>query len=183
MIVIRQLLARIPKVLLLVPVTLVTRVTAKPVASVSCLTLLGSKSIWIACVVNLTLSSFKKKTLASKYTSMINAHKRIKKKKWKCNWELEAYWLVGAAGKVSPNWSQETMIFHSSNSFSNKHCLGSGECTIGDFSSEQLLHDHCLWFTAAIPVTITYHDAFKINSTVVHEKLHYQIQIIHSLQS
>ena len=39
MIVIRQLLARIPKVLLLVPVTLVTRATGKPVASVSCLTL------------------------------------------------------------------------------------------------------------------------------------------------
>ena len=32
MIVIRQLLARIPQVLLLVPVTLVTRATAKPVA-------------------------------------------------------------------------------------------------------------------------------------------------------
>ena len=61
MIVIRQLLARIPKVLLLVPVTLVTRATAKPVAAVSCLNLLGTKSIWIACVVNLTLSSLKKK--------------------------------------------------------------------------------------------------------------------------
>ena len=60
MIVIRQLLARIPKVLLLVPVTLVTRATAKPVASVGCLTLLGSKSLWIACVVNLPLSSLKK---------------------------------------------------------------------------------------------------------------------------
>ena len=80
MIVIRQLLARILKVLLLVPVTLVTRATAKPVAPVSCLTLLGTKSIWIASVVNLTLS-FSKKTLASKYTSMINARKRIKKKK------------------------------------------------------------------------------------------------------
>ena len=61
MIVIRQLLARIPKVLLLVHVTLVTRATAKPVALVSCLNLLGTKSIWIACVVNLTLSSLKKK--------------------------------------------------------------------------------------------------------------------------
>ena len=82
MIVTRQLLARIPKVLLLVHVTLVTRATAKPVASVSCLNLLGTKSIWIACVVNLTLSSFKKKkTLASKYTSMINARNMIKKKK------------------------------------------------------------------------------------------------------
>ena len=80
MIVIRQLLARIPKVLLLVPVTLVTRATAKPVAPVSCLNLLGTKSIWIASVVNLTLS-FLKNTLASKYTSMINARKRIKKKK------------------------------------------------------------------------------------------------------
>ena len=49
---------------------------------------------------------------------------------------------VGAAGKVSPNWSQETLIFHSSNCFSNKYCLGSGKRTIGDFSSEQLLHDH-----------------------------------------
>ena len=82
MIVIRQLLARIPKVLLLVHVTLVTRATAKPVALVSCLNLLGTKSIWIACVVNLTLSSLKKKkTLASKYTSMINARNMIKKKK------------------------------------------------------------------------------------------------------
>ena len=81
MIVIRQLLARIPKVLLLVPVTLVTRATAKPVAKpVSCLNLQGTKSIWIACVVNLTLSSLKN-TLASKYTSMINAHNMIKKKK------------------------------------------------------------------------------------------------------
>ena len=81
MIVIRQLLARIPKVLLLVPVTLVTRATAKPVAtSVSCLNLQGSKSIWIACVVNLTLS-FLKNTLASKYISMINAHNMMKKKK------------------------------------------------------------------------------------------------------
>ena len=80
MIVIRQLLARIPKVLLLVPVTLVTWATAKPVASVSCLNLLGTKSICIACVVNLTLSSLKN-TLASKCTSMINAHERIKKKK------------------------------------------------------------------------------------------------------
>ena len=77
----RQLLARIPKVLLLVPVTLVTRATAKPVAtSVSCLNLQGSKSIWIACVVNLTLSSLKN-TLVSKYASMINAHNMIKKKK------------------------------------------------------------------------------------------------------
>ena len=80
MIAIRQLLARIPKVLLLVPVILVTRATAKPVAAVSCLNLQGTKSIWIASVVNLTLSSLKN-TLASKYTSMINAHKRIKKKK------------------------------------------------------------------------------------------------------
>ena len=32
-------------------------------------------------------------------------------------------------------------------------------------------------------LTITYYDAFKINSTVVHEKPYYQIQIIHSLQS
>ena len=79
MIAIRQLPARIPKVLLLVPVTLVTRATVKPVTAVSCLNLLGTKSIWIASVVNLTLSSFKN-TLASKYTSMINAHKRIKKK-------------------------------------------------------------------------------------------------------
>ena len=149
MIVIRQLLARIPKVLLLVPVTLVTRATAKPVAKpVSCLNLQGTKSIWIACVVNLTLSSLKN-TLASKYTSMINAHERIKKKKWKCNWELEAHWLVGAAGKVSPNWSHETMIFHSSNCFSNKYCLGSGKRTIGDFSSEQLLMT--IDSTAAIP--------------------------------
>ena len=38
MIAMHQLLARIPKVLLLVPVTLVTRATAKPVAAVSCLT-------------------------------------------------------------------------------------------------------------------------------------------------
>ena len=37
MIAMRQLLARIPKVFLLVPVTLVTRATAKPVATVSCL--------------------------------------------------------------------------------------------------------------------------------------------------
>ena len=81
MIAIRQLLARIQKVLLLAPVTQVTRGTAKPVVSpVSCLNLLGTKSIWIACVVNLTLSSLKN-TLASKYTSMINAHKKIKKKK------------------------------------------------------------------------------------------------------
>ena len=80
MIAISQLLARIPKVLLLVPVTLVTWATAKPVASVSCLNLLGTKSICIACVVNLTLSSLKN-TLASKCTSMINAHERIKKKK------------------------------------------------------------------------------------------------------
>ena len=57
MIVIRQLLARIPKVLLLVPVTPVTRATAKPVAAVNCLNLLGTKSIWIACVVNLWLVS------------------------------------------------------------------------------------------------------------------------------
>ena len=69
MIVIRQLLARIPKVLLLVPVTLVTRATAKPVATVSSLNLLGTKSIWIACVVNLSLSSLKN-TLASEYPSM-----------------------------------------------------------------------------------------------------------------
>ena len=143
MIAIRQLLAQIPKVLLLVPVTLVTRATAKPVAAVSCLNLLRTKSIWIASVVNQTLSS-SKNTLASKYTSMINAHKRIKKK-WQCNWELEAHWLrVGSVGKVSPNWSQETMILYSSNCFSNKYCLGSGKRTIGDFSSEQLLHDH--WF-------------------------------------
>ena len=85
MIVTCQLLARIPKVLLLVHVTLVTRATAKPVALVSCLNLLGTKSIWIACVVNLTLSPLKKKkkkkTLASKYTSMINARNMIKKKK------------------------------------------------------------------------------------------------------
>ena len=47
--------------------------------------------------------------------------------------------MVGAAGKVSPNWSHETMIFHSSNCFSNKYCLGSGKRTIGDFSSEQRL--------------------------------------------
>ena len=148
MIVIRQLLARIPKVLLLVHVTLVTRATAKPVALVSCLNLLGTKSIWIACVVNLTLSSLKKKTLASNYTSMINARNMIKKKKWKCNWELEAHWLqVGAAGKVSPNWSHETMIFHSSSCFSNKYCLGSGKRTINDFSSEQLTIDS----KAAIP--------------------------------
>ena len=80
MIAIRQQLARIPKVLLLVPVTMVTRATAKPVEVVGCLNLLGTKSIWIASVVNLTLSSLKN-TLASKYTSMINAHKRIKKKK------------------------------------------------------------------------------------------------------
>ena len=80
MIVIRQLLARILKVLLLVPVTLVTRATAKPVAAVSCLNLQGTKSIWIACVVNLTLSSLKN-TLVSKYASMINAHNMIKKKK------------------------------------------------------------------------------------------------------
>ena len=59
MIAMRQLLARIPKVLLLVPVTLVTRATAKPVATVSCLNLQGTKSIWIVCVVNLTLSSLK----------------------------------------------------------------------------------------------------------------------------
>ena len=114
MIAISQQLARISKVLLLVHVTLVTRATAKPVATVSCRNLLGTKSIWIACVVNLTFSSLKN-ILASKYTSMINAHKRIKKKEWKCNWELEAHWLVRATGKVSPNWSQETMIFHSSN--------------------------------------------------------------------
>ena len=82
MIAMRQLLARIPKVLLLVPVTLVTRATAKPVATVSCLNLQGTKSIWIVCVVNLTLSSLKN-TLASKYTSMINYRKRIKKKKMK----------------------------------------------------------------------------------------------------
>ena len=81
MIAMHQLLARIPKVLLLVPVTQVTRATAKPVAAVSCLNLLGTKSIWIASVVNLTLSSSKKNTLASKYTSMINAHNMIKKKK------------------------------------------------------------------------------------------------------
>ena len=55
--------------------------------------------------------------------------------------------LVGAAAKVSPNWSHETMIFHSSNCCSNKHCLGSGKCTISDFSSEQLAIDS----TAAIP--------------------------------
>ena len=65
MIVIRQLLARIPQVLLLVPVILVTRVTAKPVASVSCLNLLGAKSIWIASVVNITLSSLKTHWLVS----------------------------------------------------------------------------------------------------------------------
>ena len=48
MIAMRQLLTQIPKVLLLVHATLVTRATAKPVATVSCLTLLGTKSIWIA---------------------------------------------------------------------------------------------------------------------------------------
>ena len=69
MIVIRQLLARIPQVLLLVPVTLVTRATAKPVATVRCLNLLGTKSLWIACVVNQSLSSLKN-TLASEYPSM-----------------------------------------------------------------------------------------------------------------
>ena len=40
---------------------------------------------------------------------------------------------VGAACKVSPNWLQETVTGHSS------HCLGSGKCTIGHFSSKQLL--------------------------------------------
>ena len=54
---------------------------------------------------------------------------------------------VGAAGKVSPNLSHETMIFHSSNCFSNKYCLGSGKRTINDFSSEQLTIDS----KAAIP--------------------------------
>ena len=54
---------------------------------------------------------------------------------------------VGAAGKVSPNWSHETIIFHSSNCVSNKCCLGSGKRTINDFSSEQLKIDS----TAAIP--------------------------------
>ena len=48
MIAMRQLLAQKPKVLLLVPVTLVTRATAKPVATVSCLNLLRTKYIWIA---------------------------------------------------------------------------------------------------------------------------------------
>ena len=42
---------------------------------------------------------------------------------------------VGAARKVSPNWSHETMTCHLSN------CLGSGKRTFGDFSSEQLPHD------------------------------------------
>ena len=37
---------------------------------------------------------------------------------------------VEAARKVSPDWSQKTMTCHSFNCFS-----------IGDFSSEQLLHD------------------------------------------
>ena len=55
--------------------------------------------------------------------------------------------MVGAAGKVSPNWSHETMIFHSSNCFSNKYCLGLEKRTINDLSSEQLTIDS----TAAIP--------------------------------
>ena len=46
---------------------------------------------------------------------------------------------VAAARKVSPDWSQETMTFHSSSCFSI--VLGSGKRTSGDFSSEQLLHD------------------------------------------
>ena len=45
---------------------------------------------------------------------------------------------VGVAHKVSPNWSQETMIFYSFNCFSI--VWGQGAGTIGDFSSEQLLH-------------------------------------------
>ena len=64
MIAMRQLLARIPQSLLLVPVTLVTQATAKPVATVSCLLSLknslnplGRKTVWIACLVNLTFSS------------------------------------------------------------------------------------------------------------------------------
>ena len=48
------------------------------------------------------------------------------------------YLPLGLRGCISPNWSQETMAFHSSNCFS---ILGSGKRTIGDFSSKQLLHD------------------------------------------
>ena len=176
MIVIRQLLARIPKVLLLVPVTLVTRATAKPVASVSCLNLQGTKSIWIACVVNLTLSSLKN-TLARKYTSMINAHNMIKKKKWKCNWELEAHWLVGAAGKVSPNrmkqWYFILPIVLVISIF----------CSQGDAPLMTSLPSSWQLIPRLPYLTITYHNAFKLNSSVVHEKPYYQIQIIHSLQS
>ena len=45
---------------------------------------------------------------------------------------------VGAARKISPDWSQKTMT-----SFFQlfQYYLGSGLGTIGDFSSEQLLHD------------------------------------------
>ena len=43
----------------------------------------------------------------------------------------------GAARKVSPDWSQETMTCHSSNCFCT--VLRSGKRTVGDFSSEQLL--------------------------------------------
>ena len=71
---------------------------------------------------------------------------------------------VGAAGKVSPNWSQETMTCHSSNCFgiawgqgnaplvigsisavsrvsSFSQTAAGNRAYIGDFSSEQLLHD------------------------------------------
>ena len=59
--------------------------------------------------------------------------------------------MVGAEGEVSPNWSQETMIFHSSNCFSNKYCLVSGKRTIADFSSEQLSCFMTIDSTADIP--------------------------------
>ena len=45
---------------------------------------------------------------------------------------------MGSARKVSPYWSQETMTYSSSNCFSFGLWLG----TIGDFSSEQMLHAH-----------------------------------------
>ena len=46
---------------------------------------------------------------------------------------------VAAARKVSPNWPLQTMTCHSSHCFSI--VWGLGKRTIGDFSSEQLLHD------------------------------------------
>ena len=51
----------------------------------------------------------------------------------------QSFSRVGAACKVSLDWSQKTMTSHFLKLF--QYFWGSGLGTIGDFSSEQMLHD------------------------------------------